>query len=386
MISIDLSPLRDEVAANAGGNSVSHIRLTGFRNYSSLDMQISPLPVVLTGFNGAGKTNLLEAVSFLSPGRGLRGVSLAEVDQHGSDGGWSVSAMVVSDAGNVRLGTGRDINSPERRRVSIDGESSLSQQVLAEYVSVIWLTPAMDGIFTGAAQSRRKFFDRIVYSFFPDHAALLNKYERALRERNRLLAMPRPDGRWLDAAEQQIVQYGLAVAACRNDALRLILPHIGKACSFPVPELSIDGEVEAKTQQIPAVEAEEWWRGELRASRHKDMLSGRTAIGVHRSDFIVRFALKNQPAHLCSTGEQKALMLSLIMAVARARREWTGRSPILLLDEVVAHLDAARREDFFGQLVELGVQAWMTGTDISTFSPLGEQAQFLTVNCGKVME
>lgn len=384
ILASDITAVDDDVKAAAIGNAVRHLRLSNFRNYSDAAFDFAATPIVLTGSNGAGKTNMLEALSFLSPGRGLRGINLAEADAQNSNSGWAVSAIVASDAGEIRLGTGRDVNGSERRRISVDGEQASGQQTLAEYVSVLWLTPAMDGLFTGSASERRRFFDRITYSFFPDHAATINRYERAVRERNRLLAMPNRDNRWLDAAELQIVHNGLAVAASRNDTLRLIEPHIGRDSAFPAPLMAIDGDVERKIGQIPALEVEDWWRSELVAARGRDAIVGRTSIGVHRSDFIVRFTLKNQPASLCSTGEQKALMLSLVMAVAKARRAWTGRSPILLLDEVVAHLDQARRESFFGQLVELGVQAWITGTDAASFAPLKTKAQFFTVKSGQL--
>lgn len=376
-----------EAPPATGWLALRSLQLHAYRNYGHLSLDLEPAPVVLAGANGAGKTNVLEAVSFLSPGRGLRGVPLQSIDMMGAGQPWAIASVVGTAEDEVRLGTGRDaLSETDKRRVHVNGQPVRSQQALAEYLSIIWLTPAMDGLFMEAASARRAFWDRIVYSFFPGHASNVQRYQHAMRERNRLLAMHAVDARWLDAVEAKLAEAAIAVAAARVESWRQVTPWLSHIpADFPLPEVSLRGEVEESLMLLPALAAEEALRERLINLRSQDRLTGRTGAGVHRSDLGVVYTAKNQPAHACSTGEQKALMLSLLLAVVRARRAWTGLSPILLLDEVVAHLDSQRRASLCQQIVELKVQAWMTGTDASLFEALSGKAQMFQVQQASVM-
>lgn len=367
--------------------SVAQLRLTHFRNYDALTLQTGGEPVVLTGRNGSGKTNLLEAVSLLVPGRGLRGAALTEMDRQGTAGPWALAAKVQSPYGEVELGTGR-VPEPgvSRRRVLINGGAARSQAELADYISVIWLTPAMDRLFNEGASGRRKFFDRLVYSFEPQHARRVNAYEQAMRERNRLLQDRYADPEWLTACECKMVEEGIAIAASRREMAERLTQSLEQAAgAFPRPLVGIEGEIEAMLGETRAVEAEEQFLKMLQDSRQQDARQGgRTSVGVHKSDLTVWHREKNMPAPLCSTGEQKALLLSIIMAHARAKTAWHGSAPVLLLDEVVAHLDEGRRAHLFEELLALGVQAWMTGTDEVLFAALQGKANFMAVDAGEV--
>jgi DNA replication and repair protein RecF len=361
--------------------ALRRLALVDFRGYAQLRLETDPRPVVLTGPNGAGKTNLLEAISFLAPGRGLRRARLGEVDRSGGAGPWSVVARLEAPGGAVEIRTGRvQDGERERRTLQIDGSDALSQAALAEVVAVVWLTPAMDRLFLDGAGERRRFLDRLVVSSDPAHAAQLARYAHALRQRASLLRAGRVDPSWLGALERQVAAAGVAVAAARRESVRgLAAALIEPPAGFPQPELVLDGQVEAWLGELPALEVEERFGAALAAARRQDAETGITAIGPHRSDLLVHDRASGRPARDCSTGQQKALLVGLVLAEARLRAAAGERQPLLLLDEVAAHLDAARRAALFEAVCALGAQAWLTGTDAATFAPLGERAQFFTV-------
>jgi DNA replication and repair protein RecF len=359
--------------------------LVDFRGYADLRLETDPRPVVLTGPNGAGKTNLLEAISFLAPGRGLRRARLGEIDRSGA-GPWSMVARMETRGGAVEVRTGRlGDDQRERRTVQIDAAEVESQAMLAEVVSVVWLTPTMDRLFQDGASERRRFLDRLVVSGDPAHAVQLARYVHVLRQRARLLRAGRFDPSWLGALERQIAAAGVAVAAARRETVRdLLAALIDPPDGFPQPELALAGEVEAWLAEAPALDAEERFAEALAKARREDAEAGTTALGPHRSDLVVHDRVSGRPARGCSTGEQKALLVSLVLAEARLRAAAGERQPILLLDEVAAHLDATRRAALLETLSGLGAQAWLTGTDAATFAPLRARAQFLTVQDSKL--
>ena len=379
--------------------ALSRLTLSEFRNYSSLRLDLDPRPVVLTGANGAGKTNLLEAISMLAPGRGLRSAPFAELvrAKNGETAHqWGVAATVHGPAGETRLGTAW--SDPELaggngggRQVKIDGVAQKSSGTLSRHIRVTWLTPSMDRLFTGPAADRRRFLDRLVLSFDPDHGARVQTFEKVMRERNRLLEQAVGNSAWLSGLEQQMAEAGVAIAAARSAAvgeLAALLARTGKASAsghFPWVEIALDGELEGQVCEFPAVEVEEKYRRMLADSRAQDAAAGRTLHGPHRSDLNVVHGPKGIAASYCSTGEQKALLVGIVLAHARViRAAFDGFAPLLLLDEIAAHLDESRRNGLFDELMELGAQAWMTGTDLSLFSALGDRAQYLAMDDGSV--
>ncbi len=372
--------------------AVTRLTLTRFRGYDSARLEPDQRPVVLTGPNGAGKTNLLEAVSFLAPGRGLRGARLSEVERIGPSGtaagtGWAVAAVLDTPTGPVEIGTGREIAiqassgaERDRRVVRVDGHPAKGQTVLAEHVAIVWLTPQMDRLFLEGSSGRRRFLDRLVFGFDPAHAGRLSRYEHALRERARLLREGHRgwngDEGWLSGLEDQMATTGVAVAAARRDVVQRLRAACGRAVGpFPGADLSVQGAVERWLDEGPALAAEDTLRRSLRDSRRADSDSGGAALGPHKSDLAVRHAQKDMPAALCSTGEQKALLIAIMLANARLLAAERGAAPLLLLDEVAAHLDPQRREALFDEILALGAQAWMTGTDDTVFAPLGGAAK-----------
>lgn len=358
---------------------------TDFRGYARAEVQLDGRPVVLTGPNGAGKTNLLEAISFLAPGRGLRRARLSEVDRRRSGaldapqlgGPWGVAAHVATPAGTREVGTGRDPGeASERRLVRIDGAPVRSQQALAEVLSVVWLTPAMDGLFRDGPSGRRRFLDRLVYAFDPAHAGRVAAYEQRMRERARLLKTGRYDEAWLSALEEGMAGHGVAIAAARRDLvsrLHSVCGQVGGA--FPAAEPVLAGAVERWLDEGPALAAEDRLRADLAEARSADAEAGGAGVGPHRSDLLVFHRARAVPAAQCSTGEQKALLVGLLLAHARLLAMVRGGVPLLLLDEVAAHLDQARRAALYETILALGAQVWMTGTDAAAFAPLGAAAQ-----------
>jgi DNA replication and repair protein RecF len=372
---------------------VERLVLTGFRNYTSATLTPSPEPIVLIGANGAGKTNLLEAVSLLAPGQGLRGAAFADLARAGTDA-WSVAARVHTALGSIDIGTGVQPapGAPERsgRIVRVDGETRSGSGILADYVEMVWVTPAMDGLFTGAASERRRFLDRLILCFDATYRTRAGRFERAMTSRNRLLA----DGasaREIEGFELVMAETGVAIAAARAEAVAAIAAVVATRrdrdpqSSFPWSDIAIEGSLERELATRPAVDVEDSYAATLRATRDRDRAAGRTLEGPHRSDLVVGHGPKAMPARLCSTGEQKSLLLGLVLAHAQLvaeRRD--GLAPILLLDEISAHLDETRRTAMFAEILRLGAQAWMTGTDAAAFSALASSARFYEVEGGRI--
>lgn len=351
------------------------LSLADFRSYAEALIVPGPGLVVLTGENGAGKTNILEAVSMLAPGRGLRGAALSEMARQGGPGGWSVAAE-LDEATN--LGTGTRPDAPERRIVRINGATA-SAAALAEWLSVLWITPAMDRLFTDPASGRRRFLDRLVLALEPGHASVATRYEAAMRERNRLLASETPaDPAWLAGVEAQMAAQGRALALARARTVSALAARLASAPAGPFARaaIALEGWQPGDDEQADA--------RLLAAGRARDAAAGRALEGPHRQDLAVRHADKDQAAQHCSTGEQKALLLGLVLAHADLVAEQVGQRPILLLDEVAAHLDRVRRAALFVRLAAAGGQVWMTGTDPELFADAPADAQRLTVAGGMI--
>lgn len=371
-------------------NHISKLTLTNFRNYAALSIGFSPGAVVFSGDNGAGKTNLLEAISLLTPGRGLRRAPYVDVAREGGDGGFALHARLDGPEGQVEIGTGitgGEAAGEGGRKVRINGAPARSADAMLEWLRVVWLTPAMDGLFPGPAADRRRFLDRLVLAIDPGHGQRALDYEKAMRGRNRLLTEGSRDGAWFDAIEMQMVETGVAIAAARAELVRLLAAMIERLPSsgpFPQADISLFGDLESHVASAPAVDVEQRYRDALADGRERDRAAGRTLDGPHRSDLLVRHRPKAMPAELCSTGEQKALLVGIVLSHARLTGEMSAMTPILLLDEIAAHLDAGRRAALFSILEELNCQAFMTGTDAALFSSLRGRAQFLTVDHGTV--
>ena len=377
------------------GLALTRLTLTNFRNYAALRLDVSSRLIALSGPNGAGKTNLLEAISLLSPGRGLRGANFEALACLGNPKSWAIAAEVRTPHHEVKLGTGWSIAAGEAdgpatgRLVLIDGHLQKGSGALAEYIRMLWLTPAMDRLFAGPAGDRRRFLDRLVATFDPEHAARVAVFEKVMRERNLLLQEPRADTVWLASLEAHMAEAAVAIAAARLAAVEALQRHIQEtrsASAFPWGVIGIDGEIESLVAAMPAVRAEDEYRRQLADSRNPDRAAGRALKGTHRSDFIVVHGPKSMPAGHCSTGEQKALLIGLILAQARAVKAVANVAPVLLLDEVAAHLDRQRREGLFATLEALACQAWMTGTDGHLFDGLGRGAQCFHVEAGTLAE
>lgn len=364
--------------------SIRKLILTHFRSYPCLELELEALPVIITGANGIGKTNILEAVSFLSPGRGLRNARLTDIDHRGQSNPWAVASVLEAMYGECTVGTGRSPSPANERSakriVKIDGNIMRGQAELASLFSVIWLTPQMDPLFLQGSSERRRFLDRLVYHFDPEHARRVAVYEYAMRERAKLLQQGRKDNQWLATLESKMAEAAVAIAVARREASDILQQAILQATTpFPKALIQVEGTVEQWVGGMTALQIEETLQKKLAETRQLDALTGRTSIGTHRSDFVVTHAEKNMPAALCSTGEQKALLLSIILAEARARAQWRQSVPVLLLDEVVAHLDGHRREALFQEILSLRAQAWITGTDAFLFEGLGTKAQYIDV-------
>lgn len=371
---------------------VTRLTLTDFRSYPRLRLEADLRPVILTGPNGAGKTNLLEAVSFLAPGRGLRRAKLSDVTRRetlrveggGPTGAWAVAATVQTPLGPVDIGTGREAGPSDRRIVHVNGAPARTQAELGDYVSTVWLTPAMDRLFTDAPSGRRRFLDRLVYGLFPDHATRLNAFDNALRQRARLLKDEVTDRAWFEGLEEAMASHGVAVAAARRDVVarlsRMLAEETGP---FPSARVALDGLLETWLDSKPALQAEDDYRALLARSRAQER-AGAPAEGPHRSDLTVIHAGKDLPAALCSTGEQKAVLIAVLLAQARVQGTERGAAPLLLLDEVAAHLDATRRDALYQDLMGLGAQAWLTGTDRALFESFGSGAQFFDLRDGRL--
>ena len=365
---------------------ISRLRLTQFRNYASAALDLDARHVVLVGPNGAGKTNLLEAISLLAPDRGLRRAPFDSLGARGWDGGWAVAATVETPAGPVDIGTGTGLGEAGRR-VRIDGATARTVEEMSAYLRLLWLTPAMDGLFAGPAGDRRRFLDRLVTTLIPGHAAAVADFDRAMRQRNRLLE-DNADPLWLSAIEAQLATLAGAVHFARADSLvqlqALSLEGLDDE-TFPAARLALTPLFEdaPEPQSSAALEAE--LQARWASGRARDRAAGRTLLGPHRVDFQVVHAQKQMPAALGSTGEQKALLIGLVLAHARLVRRTSGITPFLLLDEIAAHLDPARRAALFAALDRLGTQCFMTGTDPVLFEALAARAQLVAVSDGRLV-
>ena len=381
---VDLSPPRHAVRL-----AVKNLSLTQFRSYARLSLDVGPEPVVLTGENGAGKTNLLEALSLLAPGRGLRRARLSDLCQRGAGTqGWAVAAILRGPNGCINIGTGDITGTSGRRNIRIDGADAAGQKSLAEELHVIWLTPRMDRLFIDAPSARRRFFDRLVAGFDPGHGHRLAAYQRCMRKRAQILRAYRVDSSWLNAIEETMSEYAVAVAAARCGTLaRLnVLLKAPFGSLFPGAILELEGSVESWLIDMPAVEAEERLRVALAEARAHDMETGGATLGPHRTDLLVRHIDYDLPAGQCSTGEQKMLLVSIVLAHAQAQTQRSGQTPLILLDEVMAHLDAAHRDHLIDALCVLGAQTWLTGVEADLFSSFASRAQFLTISEGRIID
>jgi DNA replication and repair protein RecF len=373
--------------------AIRRLTLTDFRNYAGLRLATGVSLIALSGANGAGKTNILEAVSLLAPGRGLRGTPFDELPRQGGPASWAIAAEAETPAGPVSIGTGwsgqSEAGDGGGRLVVIDGEVQRSSGALGHHMRVLWLTPAQDRLFAGPASERRRFLDRLVAAFDPEHGARILVFEKVMRERNLLLEEQRPDQAWLSSLEAHMAEAAVAISAARLVGLEALQTHISEgrdASSFPWADVAVEGEIESLVAAKPAVQVEDEYRKVLRDSRGLDRAAGRTLRGPHRSDLVVAHGVKQMPAGQCSTGEQKALLIGLVLAQARAVKALAGSPPILLLDEVAAHLDRARRKSLLEALAALGAQSWMTGTDAQLFEAIGDHGVIFHVEDGQVRE
>ena len=395
-----LSGYRERVLSEAMGEAlgadarlyVQELKLSNFRNYERAAASLDKRPVVLVGDNGAGKTNLLEAVSLLGAGQGLRGRDYSELARKDGPGGWAVAATVMSLEGMVEIGTGFALSGRSEgtgRSVRIAGKEQ-SAGALAHYVQLVWVIPEMDGLFTGPASERRRFLDRLTLAIDPKMSGPRGRYDRAMRQRNRLFQMREGSPSLFAGLEEQMAEAGVAIAAARLDAvarLSALIEATHEACGpgpFPYAVLNLEGTLEQALMKRPAIEVEDDYVSLLSETRERDRLAGRALAGPHLSDLIVFDGPHNAPAGDCSSGEQKALLLGLVLAKARLITELSGAAPLVLFDEVAAHLDYARRDALFVEILDLKAQAWMTGTDRSTFAPMASQAQILAMKRGTI--
>src|ERR1700722_15559954 len=370
---------------------IHRLTLTHFRNYRAAGIAARGDMVALVGPNGAGKTNCLEAISYLSPGRGLRRATLEDVADNQGDGSWAVSAEVEGALGLATLGTGIDAPRGDAqgtsRRCRIDREPVNSAAAFGDHLRMVWLTPSMDGLFMGSASERRRFFDRLVLAIDSEHSSRVSALERSLRSRNRLLEVRNYDDHWCDAIERETAELAVAVAATRGQTaarLAAMLRERGDATAFPSARIMLDGWMENALVPESATSVEDRYRQILRDSRARDAAAGRTLDGPHLTDLQVIYAPKNVPARDASTGEQKALLIGLVLAHAGLVAEMTGITPLLLLDEVVAHLDPNRRLALFDELAKLGAQVWMTGAAPQAFSGIAPAGEIFDVENGRI--
>jgi DNA replication and repair protein RecF len=378
-------------SAPVAASRIARLILQDFRTYASLDLTVARPLVALVGENGAGKTNVLEAISLFMPGRGLRRAELAEMARKEGLGSFAVSVTLDAPYGEHRLGTGiehHNEGSRASRVCRIDGMSASSPTAFAEYLRIVWLTPDLDALFRGPAGDRRRFLDRLVLAVDAEHGTRVNALERALRSRNRVLEENPDDRLWLDALEREVAELAIAVVAARRETVErlasLILETREEDSPFPFATMGLEGDLDTLVATLPAVDAEDRYRAILREHRPRDRAAGRTLVGPQASDLIVRHGPKDIPANTASTGEQKALLIGLVLAHARLVASMSGIAPFVLLDEVAAHLDPRRRAGLFAALESLGGQVWMTGADPSLFAELQGRADVLQVSPGVI--
>ena len=393
---------------NSIKSGVTRLTLTDFRNYQFLRINAELSPIVITGENGSGKTNILEAISFLTPGRGLRAARLADIrritpalvsDEYApteiSNTSWAVSSTIQKGGEEFEIGTAveksaretneNDIRSFERRIVKIDGSKISSQSELGKYISAVWLTPQMDRLFRGGSQPRRSFLDRLVYAFDVEHAKRTANFEHLYREWYQLLKNGSKDNHWLLPLEEYMASLGVAIAAARREQIAKLNTFIEHEPDdvFPSVMLELDGLIEKMLDKMPAIEVEDFYKNRLKEQR-KNVLFNENIDGVNRTDFKVYYRKKHMPAELCSTGEQKSLLVSIILAQTKSQTLHQGFAPVMLLDEVVAHLDDLKREALIEKIRDLKVQAWITSTNPELFASLKNSAMFFEVKNNKV--
>ena len=382
----------DETAPMDAAQSRARIKrltVTDFRSYARADIEFDGRPAAISGANGAGKTNILEAISLIGPGRGVRGARLDELPRIGGDGGWAVSARIDDGEDERRFGVGATAANPARRICRIDDSDASGPGAFADHLRFLWLTPAQDRLFMEGAGDRRRFLDRMTLAHDPAHGRRSSAYEQAMRQRQRLLDEGGRDEGWLDAVESQMAEAGVAIAAARRAMVsRLQAAEVTSDESvFPEANLALEGELEVALERGGVDEVERDFAETLRMRRRRDAEAGRALAGPHRSDLQVTHRAKGRAARLCSTGEQKALLIGMVLANARALSLGDPAAPlILLLDEIAAHLDPDRRASLFTILDDLGFQAFMTGTDQSLFEAWGPRAQHFDVSGGCVQE
>lgn len=389
-------------------SGVTRLTLTDFRNYAFLRLNTNLRPIIITGENGSGKTNILEAVSFLTPGRGLRGARLADIrrftpavvenDYHSSNGSWAVSAMVYKNGDDFEIGTAVEnapkddddkINGYNKRIVKIDGQKASSQGELGQYVSAIWLTPQMDRLFRGGSQPRRSFLDRLVFAFDNEHAKRTANFEHLYKQWCQLIKSTngRADNAWLEGIEENMAAIGVAIAAARREQIARLNSFIENEPDdvFPNVILELDGTIEKMLDKMPAVDVEDFYVDKLKKER-RNVLYNDGVDGVNRTDFKVTYKKKHMPAELCSTGEQKSLLISIILAQTKCQILYQGFAPVLLLDEITAHLDDIKREALLDKIKDLGLQAWITSTNQEIFNSLKNEADFFEVKNNMVTQ
>lgn len=391
-------------------SGVLRLTLTDFRNYAHLRINAQTAPVIVYGENGSGKTNILEAISFLTPGRGLRGARLADIKRfipqiNGSEEisfisplNWAVAAEICNNDEIYNIATAVEksakeiedsegYRSFERRIVKIDGNKITSQAELGRYLSAIWITPQMDRLFRGGSQPRRSFLDRLVYAFDMEHAKRTANFEHLYREWYRLIKEGKHDNFWLNSLEENMAATGVAIAAARREQVARLNAFIEKEPDdvFPSVRLELDGTIERALDTHPAVEVEEQYK-DMMVRQRRFLAENDNPDGVNRTDFKVYFRKKGMPADLCSTGEQKSLLISIILAQTKCQTLYKGFAPIMLLDEVTAHLDDIKREALLEKILALNVQAWITTTNPEQFDSIRSQAQFMEVRQNQVFE
>ena len=406
---MDNNPIYNLSNYQSQKSGITRLTLTDFRNYKFLRINTNLAPVIITGENGSGKTNILEAISFLNPGRGMRSAKLSEIKRIGdanpyneyqpteiSNVNWAISAQ-ISNYDDIEIGTAveksirntddNESRSFEKRIVKINGKKITSQGELGKYISTIWLTPAMDRLFRGGSQPRRSFLDRLVYAFDIEHAKRTASFEHYYKEWYSLLKNGKNDNHWLRTLEENMATTGIAIAAARREQIARLNTFIEHEPDdiFPSVRLELDGTIEKLLDKMPAIDVEDYYANSLKTQR-KNIFGSGNVDGVNRTDFKVFYRKKGMPAELCSTGEQKSLLISIILAQAKCQSLHKGFTPVLLLDEVIAHLDKNKREALLSKICDLNVQAWITSTDSNLFESMKNKAQFLTVKDNKVTE
>ena len=355
---------------------LTRLTLSDFRSYEQFVWRPAGRVMVVAGPNGSGKTNLLEAISLLTPGRGLRGARVAELPRRGA-GAWAVAGRFETPVGAVDIGTGSPPDGPVERRVfRLDGAAPRSQADIAQRVAAVWLTPQMDRLFQEGVSGRRRFLDRLVYAVEPGHAREVSAYETAMASRNRLLAERRGEAVWLDGIEEAMARHAVAATVARAELVARLNAAFaaGDAGGFPAARMSLLCGIADRLEREPALAVEDWLRGALAAGRGRDAAAGGAVLGAHRADMGLADAESGQPAGQASTGQQKALLIAVILGHAALLARARGFGPLLLLDEPAVHLDAERRVALFETLAGLPAQSFLTGTDVETFAPLRGRA------------